>query len=101
MIVSGGLFAVTMLQLGEPAKAVQVAAITLAITSLEGWLLTPPLLGRVERMHVVVVFVGLLAWSWLWGAWGTILAVPMMSVIKSVSDHVESFRPFSRLLAQR
>jgi predicted PurR-regulated permease PerM len=100
VIVSGGLFAVAFLQFGEPVAALRVSAVALAITSLEGWLLTPPLLGKTERMHVVVIFLGVLLWTWLWGAWGTILAVPMLVVIKAVADHVEPLKPVSRLLAQ-
>lgn len=100
VIVSGGLFVVGFLQFGDPIAALKIPAVALVITSLEGWLLTPFLLGKVERMHVVVVFVGLLVWTWLWGAWGTILAVPMLAVIKAICDHVESLKPVSRLLAR-
>jgi predicted PurR-regulated permease PerM len=100
VIVSGGLFAVAFLQFGEPVTALKISAIALAITSLEGWLLMPPLLGKAERMHVVVVFVGVLVWTWLWGGWGTILAVPMLVVIKAIADHVEQLKPVSRLLAR-
>jgi predicted PurR-regulated permease PerM len=99
VIVSGGLFAVALVQTGEPVRAIEVSAAALAITSLEGWLLTPTLLGRTERMHALVIFVGLLFFSWLWGAWGTLLAVPMLVVIKSVADHVERLKPLSRLMA--
>jgi predicted PurR-regulated permease PerM len=80
-------------------KAVQMSGAALVITSLEGWLLTPPLLGKAERMSVLAVFLGLLLWSWVWGAWGTILAVPMLVVIKSVADHVGPLKPIGRLLA--
>jgi predicted PurR-regulated permease PerM len=45
------------------------------------------------------VFLGLLIWTWLWGAWGTLLAVPMLAVVKSVADRVESLRPLGRLMA--
>ena len=100
LVVSGGLFLVTLLQSGEALAAFKVSAVTLAITSLEGWLLTPLLLGKAERMHVVVVFVGLLVWTWLWGPRGTVLAVPMLVVIKAIADHVEPLRPLSRLLAR-
>ena len=44
-----------------------VAAIALAITSLEGFLLTPWLTSRAARMNAVAIFVGLLFWSWVWG----------------------------------
>ncbi len=100
VIVSGGLFVVGMVQSGDPATAARMSAATLLITSLEGWLLNPVLMGKAERMHVVVVFVGVLLWTWLWGAWGTILAVPMMVVVKAVCDHVEALKPISRLMAR-
>jgi predicted PurR-regulated permease PerM len=100
VIVSGGLFGVAFLQFGQPLIALQISMLALAITSLEGWVLLPLLLGRAERMHVVVVFIGVLVWTWIWGPWGTVLAVPLMAAIKSISDHVEPLRPVSRLLAE-
>jgi predicted PurR-regulated permease PerM len=100
VIVSGGLLVIGLLQFGEPMAALRISAASLAITSLEGWILTPLLLGKAERMHVVVVFLGVLLWTWLWGAWGTVLAVPMMVVVKSICDHVEPLNPVGRLMAR-
>ena len=99
VIVSGGLFGVAFLQFGQPLIALEISLLALAITSVEGWVILPLLLGKAERMHVVVVFIGVLVWTWIWGPWGTVLAVPMMAAIKSISDHVEPLRPVSRLLA--
>ena len=50
-------------------------------------------------MNVLAVFLGLMLWTWLWGAWGTLLAVPMLAVVKSVADHVDALRPLGRLMA--
>ena len=69
------------------------AGIAMAITSLEGWLLTPALMSRAAQMNPVAIFVGLLFWSWVWGVWGTILAVPMMMMVKAICDHVEDLQP--------
>ena len=99
VIVSGGLLVVGLVQGGGLAEGMKMAAAALAITSLEGWLLTPPLMGKAERMSLLAVFLGLLLWTWLWGAWGTILAVPMLVVLKSLGDHVEALRPLGRLMA--
>jgi predicted PurR-regulated permease PerM len=99
VIVSGGLLLVGLAQSGDAIQGVKMSAAALVITSLEGWLLTPPLLGKAERMHVVVVFLGVLLWTWIWGAWGTILAVPMLVIIKAIADHIESLKPVSRLMA--
>jgi predicted PurR-regulated permease PerM len=99
VIVSGGLLLVGLMQGGGMTQALQMAGAALAITSLEGWQITPPLLGKAERMSVLAVFLGLLLWTWIWGAWGTILAVPMLVVVKSVADHVPRLKPIGRLLA--
>jgi predicted PurR-regulated permease PerM len=99
IIVSGGLLAVGFVQGGDAARALMMAGGALAITSLEGWLLEPPLMGRAERMHVLVVFLGVLVWTWIWGGWGTILAVPMLVLVKSVADHVDSLKPIGRLMS--
>jgi predicted PurR-regulated permease PerM len=50
-------------------------------------------------MSALAVFLGLLLWTWVWGAWGTVLAVPMLVVIKSVSDHVPPLKPLGSLMA--
>ena len=99
VIVSGGLLIVGLVQSGDFMQALKMSGAALVITSLEGWLLTPPLMGKAERMSAIVVFLGLLVWTWIWGAWGTILAVPMLVIVKSVADHVESLKPLSRLMA--
>jgi predicted PurR-regulated permease PerM len=99
VIVSGGLFVVGLVQEGGTTQPLQMAGAAIVITSLEGWLLTPPLMGKAERMSALAVFLGLLLWTWIWGGWGTILAVPMLVIIKSVADHVDRFRPIGRLMA--
>jgi predicted PurR-regulated permease PerM len=99
IIVSGGLLLVGLVQSGDPMQGLKMAGAALVITTLEGWLLTPPLIGKAEQMSALVVFVGLLLWSWIWGVWGTLLAVPMLVVIKSVADHVDRLKPVGRLMA--
>jgi predicted PurR-regulated permease PerM len=98
VIVSGGLFVVGLVE-GSLTQALQMSGAAVIITSLEGWLLTPPLMGKVERMSSLVVFIGLLLWTWVWGAWGTVLAIPMLVIIKSTADHVPRLRPLGRLMA--
>lgn len=100
LVVSGGLSMVAFLQFGTLPSALTVAGVSLAITSIEGWLLTPMLMGKVASMNRVAVFVGLLFWSWAWGVWGMLLAVPMMMSIKVVCDHVDELKPVSRFLGE-
>ncbi len=98
VVVSGGLFVVGLVQ-GGMAQALPMSGAALAITALEGWLLSPILMGKAERMSTLAVFLGLLLWTWVWGEWGTFLAVPMLVVIKSVADHVAALKPLGRLMA--
>jgi predicted PurR-regulated permease PerM len=100
LIVSGGLALIAFLQFGTISMMLVVAGVSLLITSIEGWLLTPTLMGRVASMNRVAVFVGLLFWSWAWGVWGMLLAVPMMMSIKVVCDHVDDLKPVGRFLGE-
>jgi predicted PurR-regulated permease PerM len=100
IVVTGGLAVVTFTQFDDLVRTAYVAGTALAITSLEGWLLTPVLMSRAARMNPVAIFIGLLFWSWVWGVWGTILAVPMLMAIKAVCDRVEDFQPIGELLGE-
>ena len=98
LLVTGGLALVGFLQFGTIGMTIAVAGVSLLITTLEGSLLTPMLMGRAASMNQVAVFVGLLFWSWAWGVWGMLLAVPMMMVIKVICDRVEPLQPVGHLL---
>ncbi len=98
LLVTTGLSIVAYLQFGTVSMTAAVAGVSLLITTLEGFLLTPLLIGRASSMNQVAVFAGLLFWSWIWGVWGILLAVPMMMVIKVICDHVEPLQPVGHLL---
>jgi predicted PurR-regulated permease PerM len=98
VIVAVGTAVVAFLQFGTIGMASYVAGISLAITSLEGWLLTPWLTSRTARTNEVAIFVGLIFWSFVWGVWGTLLAVPMLVAVKAYCDHIEDLKPIGELL---
>jgi predicted PurR-regulated permease PerM len=98
IVVTAGLATVGYLQFGTIQMAATVASVSLVITTLEGWLLTPTLLGRVGRLNHIAIFASLLFWSWLWGVWGMLLAVPMLMVAKAVCDHIEELQPLADFL---
>jgi predicted PurR-regulated permease PerM len=100
VLVTGGLGIVAFMQFDDLLKTSYVCGAVLAITSIEGFLLTPTLMGRAAQMNPVAIFVGLLFWTWVWGVWGTILAVPMMMMIKAICDHVEDFQSVGELLGE-
>jgi len=90
-----------LLQFKSLVMMATVAAASLAITSVEGFLLTPIFLGVAARVNSVGVFVSIMFWGWMWGAAGMLLAVPIIMIVKTVSDHVESWASISEILAER
>ena len=100
VLVSGGLAVVAFIQFDDLGKTMLVCGVAFVITSLEGFLLTPALMGRAARMNPVAIFVGLLFWSWIWGVWGAILAVPMLMMLKAVCDHIDELQPLGELLGE-
>jgi predicted PurR-regulated permease PerM len=97
-IVTGGIGVVAFLQFDDVVRTLYVCAAVGAVTGLEGMLLRPALLSRASQLNPVAIFAGLLLWSWLWGLWGTVLAVPILMMIKSISDRVDTLQPLGELL---
>lgn len=100
VIVTGGLGVVGFMQFDSIPKTITICVVAFVITSLEGFLLTPALMSRAARINSAAIFTGLLFWSWIWGVWGTILAVPMLMMIKAVCDHIEDLQPIGELLGE-
>jgi predicted PurR-regulated permease PerM len=97
-IVAAGVSVVAFAQFGTIHAMTLIGGLSLVITSLEGFLLTPWLTSRAARMNAVAVFIGLLFWGWVWNVWGLLLAVPMLMVLKAVCDHVEDLQGVGELL---
>ncbi len=89
---------VGFLQFGSLNMALAVGGASLVIHTLVGNLLTPWLTSRASRMSPVAVFVGLLAWGWLWGVWGLLLGIPILMIVKSVCDRVDDLKPVGEFL---
>ena len=89
---------VGFLQFGSINMALLVGGISLVIHTIIGNLLTPWLTSRASRMNPVAVFVGLLAWGWLWGVWGLLLGIPILMIVKAVCDRVEDLKPVGEFL---
>ena len=98
LIVTAGLGIIGFVQFGTVSAAAVVAGLAFVITTVEGYWLTPVLMGRVAQINRVAIFAGLLFWSWLWGVPGMLLAVPMMMVAKTVCDRVEDLQPIGTML---
>lgn len=98
LITAAASALVGFLQFGSLNMALAVGGASLVIHTLVGNLLTPWLTSRASRMSPVAVFVGLLAWGWLWGVWGLLLGIPILMIVKSICDRIDDLKPIGEFL---
>ncbi|MGJ8547185.1 MAG: AI-2E family transporter [Sulfitobacter sp.] len=60
----------------------------LILTSFEGQIVTPYLIGRRLEINTVAVFLTVVFWAWLWGIAGALIAVPFLVVLKVICENV-------------
>ena len=98
IVVAAASAMVSFLQFGTLEMAALVALVSFVIHSIEGYAITPWLTSRASSMNPVAIFVGVLAWGWLWGVWGLLLGVPILMAIKAVCDRVDDLKPVGEFL---
>lgn len=89
---------VAFLQFGTLEMAFVVGGSSLLINTIEGYLLVPWATSRASSMNPVAVFIGVLAWGWMWGVWGLLLGIPILMAVKAVCDRVDHLKPVGELL---
>ena len=98
LITGAGSALLGFMQFGTLDMALAVGGSSLLIHTVTGNLLAPWLTSRASRLSPVAVFVGLLAWGWLWGVWGLLLGVPILMIVKSICDRVDDLKPIGEFL---
>lgn len=96
--VTGAAALVAFLQFGQLNMALVVGGTSLLINTVEGYLLVPWATSKASSMNPVAVFIGVLAWGWLWGVWGLLLGMPILMAVKAVCDRVDRLKPVGELL---
>lgn len=88
------------MQFDSFSMALLVSGASLAIATLVGTFVTTWMTGRIAKMNAAAVFIALLFWAWLWGVWGMLLGIPIIVIVKVVSQHVEQLQPVAELLGE-
>jgi predicted PurR-regulated permease PerM len=73
-------------------------ALYLGIHLVEGETLTPMLLARRFTLNPVLIILSLVFWFWMWGLLGAILAVPMLAILKIISDRLRPLKALGHFL---
>lgn len=98
VIAAAGIGLAMFVHSGTLPQALLAAGVVIAIAMVLGVGFMTWLQGRASSMNPVAVFIGVLFFGWLWGGWGLLLGLPILAVVKSISDRVESLHPVSELL---
>jgi predicted PurR-regulated permease PerM len=100
LIGIGTIGLVALLTFDEPAWILLPPLVYFALTTFEAYFVTPSLLARRLMLNPVAVFLALILFTWMWGAAGALLAVPMLATFKICCDHVEALQPIGVMLGR-
>ncbi|UVW30148.1 AI-2E family transporter [Massilia sp. H6] len=92
--------AVAFFQFESLRMVILVAGSSLGIATLVGMVVTTWMTGKIAKMNPAAVFVSLLFWGWLWGMWGLLLGIPVVVVLKVISERVEGMEVVTELLGE-
>lgn len=93
------LFAASLLAFDTLGQALIPPVVLITVNSLEGYLVTPAVVGRRLSLNPLILILWLVFWGWLWGIAGALLAVPMLICFKIICDHMAALEPMSHLLS--
>ena len=102
----GAVFTVALptlfaLALRDPTTALIVLAGLGTIEIVMGNVVQPLITGDRLAISPLVVIASLLVWSWVWGAAGALLAVPMTALVMIAFAHVEALKPVALMLSDK
>lgn len=88
------------MQFDSTLPALLVAGASMVISGIVGVFVTTWMTGRIAKMNSAAIFIALLFWAWLWGIGGMLLGIPIIVIIKVVSERIEHFQPIAELLGE-
>ena len=88
------------LQFGSLLNALAVAGVSLLVAGTIGFGFMTWMQSRFARVNAAVLFIALLFFGWLWGAWGLLLGAPLVAIVKVICDRVDGLKPAGELLGR-
>lgn len=82
----GGALPFLIALLASPLKAALVLAFILVYQQVENYLFSPKVTARTVNIHPAVAFGAVVGGGALFGAWGALVAIPVVAAIQSVAD---------------
>jgi len=82
------LFGVGLISFPTLGYALIAPACFLGVSTLEGQVVTPSVIGRTLTVNPMLVFLAIAFWAWLWGPFGALLANPLLIVSMVALRHL-------------
>lgn len=78
--------------------AILVSVVGLHVIEMD--VVYPRVVGARLKLNPLPISLSLLFWSWIWGAPGLILAIPLLGALKIICDHIEPLDGFGAWLGE-
>ena len=88
LIVFGCITVVSLLSFDDWWQVLAPPLVYGGLTVVEGYFITPTVLGRHLTVSPIAVFLSMLLWTWVWGMAGALLAVPILVVVMTTAQHL-------------
>ena len=82
------LFGVGLVSFPSLSYALLAPACFLGLSTMEGQVVTPNIIGRTLTVNPMMVFLAIAFWAWLWGPFGALLANPLLIVSMVALKHL-------------
>jgi predicted PurR-regulated permease PerM len=89
-LVLATLFVVGVIVFPTLQQAAFGPLLFLALTALEGQVISPALVGHRLTINPFMVFLSIAFWTWMWGPLGAFLAVPILVTAMVMSRHLKA-----------
>ncbi|MDI1353283.1 MAG: AI-2E family transporter [bacterium] len=70
------------------------------IQFIQGWILEPLIVGHQVKINPLFIILALVLGELVWGIAGVFLAIPLIAMLKTVCDNIESLKPYGFLLGE-
>ena len=90
-IIVATLFVIGLLSFPSLTDALVAPILWIIVTTLEGQIITPMIIGHRLTLNPFLVFLSVAFWAWMWGPLGAFLAVPLVIAAVVASKHLSSY----------
>jgi predicted PurR-regulated permease PerM len=85
------LFVIGLLTFPSLTDALVAPILWILVTTLEGQVITPTIIGHRLTLNPFLVFLSIAFWAWMWGPVGAFLAVPLLIAVVVANKHLSSY----------